>query len=736
MYRVTRPTRLALALIAIAIMCLAAESGAWAVGRLTWSRPVAVDDRAPFGAQRHLSAVSCPSSNWCAAVETGGRLLVSKNAGAPRPSWRATRVPRSAVTNGFGEGAVLGELQAISCPSRTLCVTVDSAGDVVSSRDPWGARPRWVLRRIDSGRWLTGISCPAQSLCVAVDQRGHVITSHALGGPSRAWSARLVDKGTMISSGVGFGPLLDAVSCPSVRLCVALDQAGNVVSSRNPGARRPTWRFTRLGFSGAFAPLGRGGISCPSISLCVFASGVAIAASSNPTGGSNAWHGLRPALPPSILPFFSAVTCVAPSVCAVADTAGDVLTTTEPSGATPIWTRDPIDSRAGINGFSCPGARACVAVDGDGRVLTTTDLTGGAPAWKAHDLRQGYNSIDSLTCPAPALCVAADSVGRLLVSRNPVARRSAWRVFSLGSARITSIDCPSLTFCYGMDSGGHIITSMRPAAGPSAWSVTTLPGGVQPSAVSCSGPELCVVAVLDGNVLSSNNPSGGTASWTLAHADTAVGYQCGKYYPGYGCDPGLASMSCPTRSFCAGSDFNGNVITSSDPAAGAWKLTAIGGDFPTSGHLTCPSPRLCVRYTSAALSVSDDPARSGAWTAVDLGSAELTGITCGSPTLCVAFGPTGTVFASSRPSRASAWRGTNVDAAGGISLKCSRAGVCIGFDNLGNVLSSATPAAKHPAWRRSHLDPVPVTTAQCPSQRMCVATDGEGNVLVGTVQRR
>src|SRR4051794_24036455 len=80
----------------------------------------------------------------------------------------------------FGHGR---SLQGISCPSASLCVAVDRAGNVVSSNDPTGPREAWTVSKVDTSRdeGLTGISCPSVSLCVAVDGAGNVVTSTGRG---------------------------------------------------------------------------------------------------------------------------------------------------------------------------------------------------------------------------------------------------------------------------------------------------------------------------------------------------------------------------------------------------------------------------------------------------------------------------------------------------------------------------------------------------------------------------
>ena len=92
-----------------------------------------------------------------------------------------------------------------------------------------------------------------------------VVASSASAAPPLVWSAPvLVDQAVppAVISSLGIG----AVSCPSVSLCVAFDDLGNVFTSTNP-AVVGDWKRTRL--RGALGFGWPTGVSCPSVSLCV-----------------------------------------------------------------------------------------------------------------------------------------------------------------------------------------------------------------------------------------------------------------------------------------------------------------------------------------------------------------------------------------------------------------------------------------------------------------------------------
>jgi hypothetical protein len=110
-------------------------------------------------------------------------------------------------------------MSGIACPTETLCVATDTAGNVVTSRDPTGVAARWTTTQIDGTNALGRISCPRVFFCAAIDNVGNVATStNPTGGP-RAWPITHLGR---------YG--LSGISCPSASLCVAVDEPlGNVV---------------------------------------------------------------------------------------------------------------------------------------------------------------------------------------------------------------------------------------------------------------------------------------------------------------------------------------------------------------------------------------------------------------------------------------------------------------------------------------------------------------------------
>jgi hypothetical protein len=123
-------------------------------------------------------------------------------------------------------------INGIACPSLTLCVAVDDAGNVVTSTDPSGGAAAWSVASIDAGRSLNAVSCSSVSQCVAVDDAGNELNSINPAGGATAWTgARIgVPSGTPLG-GPAIYPL-EAISCPAEAMCIAVDGAGNAYVGR------------------------------------------------------------------------------------------------------------------------------------------------------------------------------------------------------------------------------------------------------------------------------------------------------------------------------------------------------------------------------------------------------------------------------------------------------------------------------------------------------------------------
>lgn len=311
-----------------------------------------------------LGDVSCLSGSLCIAtgMSVGNPppgppagypffVAVSRHPTAGVRSWKLTYVDIAPTADEPGWGTGSDWLGPVSCPARSLCVTVDQAGEVVSSTNPFDRRPVWRVTQLYGEQTqcggppvmglsqcqtypyqpnLTGISCPSVSFCLAVDARGEAFSStRPSTGP---WDREQIDS-TRTTCGVrqGAEPCtapLHTLSCPAASLCVAGDEAGNVLSSTNPAGGPSAWTTVPVEDHSKYNGY-IDGLSCPSVSFCT-----------------------------------------------AVDTAGNVLSSTDPAGGRPAWTSTAVDPGHYLTALSCPSVHLCVATGEDGFLFGTS---GGVP---------------------------------------------------------------------------------------------------------------------------------------------------------------------------------------------------------------------------------------------------------------------------------------------------------------------------------------------------------------------
>lgn len=213
------------------------------------------------------------------------------------------------------------------------------------------------------------------------------VSTDPLGGAG-TWKTVPVNISQSANDAPGYGPgpnLLDGASCPTTSLCVAVDTAGEVVTSTDPiDPSSSAWRVSGPlesscgpDYGNDQCPVGRlNGIASPSASLCVAVAGGGLAlVSTDPAGGASTFHveqiettrtycAVREGSAPCTAPL-DAISCPSTSFCVAADTAGDVVSSTNPSGGASTWTTTKIDSHE-LTAVSCASVYLCVAGDGDG----------------------------------------------------------------------------------------------------------------------------------------------------------------------------------------------------------------------------------------------------------------------------------------------------------------------------------------------------------------------------------
>jgi len=669
----------------LALSLLASTEPALAASPLSWSSPTLIDSSPP---QPELDAVSCPSALLCVSVDQFGGIVSSTDPTGGASAWSFAQLGSQTYRPNTPCNLVALCLLGVSCPSTTLCVAVGNNGEMVVSSEPTGAG-EWTQSEVDEGRSLLGVSCPSVSLCVAVDQAGDVLTSTDPGGGAHAWHASHVDD-----------HVLRGVSCASVSLCVAVDQAGNVVTSAHPTGGASAWTVSDV--AGTTPLLG---VSCTE-------------------------HG--------------------GSLCAAVGGEGDVVNSTEPA-TDGSWTTSQVDGGTALGGVSCPSVSLCVAFDGAGNVLSATNPAGGASAWTPSHV-DAEDFLSGVSCASESLCVIVNGHGDVLSTSDLAG--GVWaraHVDSNNPPKLYNVSCPSISLCAAADDAKNIITATDPTGGTGAWSASQLFTSMW--GVSCASPSLCI-AGNESDTLYSTEPTGGVGAWRVLTDE--------RVHPIWPEPPHFAyhfRASCPSSSLCVAVEALGEVLISTAPTVPeSWSPVFNAGVFPPYEGpneaenevdpvfgVSCPSVSLCAAVDSHGyVSVTTDPGDGGhsIWTPARIdGEIPFEDISCPSVSLCVAVDEAGNVLSSTDPTGgASAWSSASVDPGHAITgVSCPSVSLCVAVDEAGNALTSTDPAGGAGAWSIGSVDPShsitplhALTGVSCAPEGLCVAVDNAGYAITGT----
>jgi hypothetical protein len=386
---------------------------------MSWAHPTTIDrdeNATPMG-------VTCPSAGLCLAYDDAGRVLVSSQPTGGASSWKVHQVDPASWA-----------LEGISCPSKSLCVVYNKQGTIFASRNPGARASRWVRMAADHDG-LNSLSCPSVSLCVGVDDAGNAIGST---GPGRRGSWKLASLGDASpTSGCEHYQVdpctersLRDVSCTAPALCVALDQAGNVIASTNPAGGASAWHVVFAEAVDSNSALSS--IACPSRTFCAGVDGWGnFVVSEQPTDGQSAWRttgvntGGMSAGPHTVdtTNMLTSVVCPARSICLGIDGDGALITTTNAAAAVPVW-RHALPLELGLT-VTCSANLWCFALDGEGDLYTSPNPTSGRFVWsRAHpdnSLAQPDFGLPPLTplfsCPSSRFCLTVDQIGRILIGQ-------------------------------------------------------------------------------------------------------------------------------------------------------------------------------------------------------------------------------------------------------------------------------------------------------------------------------
>jgi hypothetical protein len=426
-----------------------------------------------------IENLACPSTSLCLAFDDSGSVSGSTDPAGGNSAWTKPVViaPPVCVPNTCHFG-----MQAVACPSASLCVIADHFGHVFSSTDPTDGQS-WRLKVTEAANRLAALSCTSRSLCVGLDDAGRLLTSTDPTHATPRWQVSHAPR-DVLPSLLGFD---GGITCAARTLCVAWDDnqflPGPTLSiSTNPAGGSGTWKPAKLFTGRTLAEYsttgglsGFSGIACPSASLCVAATGSGILVSDKPASRHLPWK-----LFDVSAANLTVVSCPSTKLCLFGTTDGDIVSVRDPGdpGSQYGWHYAFIDRVAadydfGLTQLACPTSRLCVALDGLGNVFTSTDPTGSARTWhRAHvpyaPPSHQFPTFTAIACASSRLCMISDGHGSLFTSTRPAAGAHSWKPILVDPGSfVTALSCPTRSTCIAGDNDGRVLIGRARAARPS-----------------------------------------------------------------------------------------------------------------------------------------------------------------------------------------------------------------------------------------------------------------------------
>jgi hypothetical protein len=395
------------------------------------------------------------------------------------------------------------------------------------------------------------------------------VPAQAAAAPALSWSVSTTDGAGQPS----------AVSCASESLCVAVDRAGNALSSGDPISPEPHWASTGIDKG---QPLTA--VACESAGLCVAVDGAGRALSTtNPLAG--AWSAPAAINAGSAL---TGVSCMSASLCVAVDAAGEVLASPNPGSPGSTWLVEYKDAAA-LRGVSCDGSE-CVAVDTAGAALATSNPLGGPGSWRARAIDPA-GAPSAISCTTQHGCVAGDASGDALASADPSAVAPTWSSTAIDFGGLTGVSCATTGLCVAVGGHGEALASDDPTAALPLWSETSASPGVALAGVWCLPAGFCIAVDTAGRVLSGHVPAPGLATATPAEVTATSAQLSGTVEPN---DANLVSCSFE---YGPGPSYGQSAPCQSLPAAG-------GGAQAVSAPLAGLQPNRTYHYRLLASSAA------------------------------------------------------------------------------------------------------------------------------------
>jgi hypothetical protein len=316
------------------------------------------------------------------------------------------------------------------------------------------------------------------------------------------------------------------------------------VGAQSVRAAAITWTYKGIAYKE-----GLNAIDCPSAKLCVGAGYDAAVVSTDPTGPAKDWHKYyidRERDPNGNAAELTSIGCVSAALCVTGDDSQNGWFATKPDSGGWSPFEFPSDTYVTVEGIGCSPLGNCTALSVDGREMSSSDPTTGMfsfvslPHTNPNDVSGSAPA--QISCPNQTCVIAWDASGVWVT--HDAGTSFSWVPIKHAGV-ISKVDCVTSSFCIAAaeeGAGENLFISRNPASS-SSWKDVPAFKGSGPAAVACPSTGLCI-AVEGKNTYSSTNPTV-AGSWK---PDAGVGFH------------GIGSeLSCPTAGECIDSDQFGGI---------------------------------------------------------------------------------------------------------------------------------------------------------------------------------
>jgi hypothetical protein len=187
--------------------------------RTVWTVAYAEAPDSPSG----LTAVGCTSPRFCFGADSWGNFLASVNPAAGQSAWSATGLHTAGRANN-PDASLDHSIRAVACTSSSACIAMSDTAKLFATANPAAREPDWRPTGLGA---VASVDCAGSDWCFAINGAGRVYGTHDA-GHARTWRHAFTD--------LELSGATARFSCPSPRLCVAVDRGGALFAG---SAKRP-----------------------------------------------------------------------------------------------------------------------------------------------------------------------------------------------------------------------------------------------------------------------------------------------------------------------------------------------------------------------------------------------------------------------------------------------------------------------------------------------------------------